>query len=80
MTTTERVITILTDSFTSVETITAESNLIDDLYLDGIDIVDLVNDLEDEFDIEIDDAAMSSIATVADVVKVVEAAAGGEVV
>ncbi len=50
------------------ETITPASNLIDDLHADSLDIVELVMDMEQEFDVEIPDEVLPNIKTVGDVV------------
>ena len=50
------------------ETITPSSNLIDDLHADSLDIVELVMDMEQEFDVEIPDEVLPNIKTVGDVV------------
>lgn len=48
--------------------ITAESNMIEDLGADSLDLVDLVMTVEDEFDIEVPDEDIENIKTVGDVV------------
>ena len=50
------------------ETITPSSSLIDDLHADSLDIVELVMDMEQEFDVEIPDEVLPNIKTVGDVV------------
>lgn len=52
--------------------ITMDSNIIDDLGADSLDIVDLVMSLEEEFDTEIPDEAIENIKTVGEVVKYIE--------
>ena len=47
--------------------IVSESNILDDLGADSLDVVELVMALEDEFDIEVPDEAAESIRTIADV-------------
>ena len=54
------------------ESITMDTNLIDDLGADSLDIVDLVMSFEDEFDLEIPDDQVENIKTVGDVVKYIE--------
>lgn len=49
-------------------TITMESKLIDDLKADSLDIVELIMDLEQEFDVEIPDEELPKVQTVADIV------------
>lgn len=54
------------------EEIDYESNIIDDLGADSLDIVDLVMSVEDEFGIEVPDEALETISTVEDMVKYIE--------
>ena len=49
-----------------------ESNIIDDLGADSLDIVDLVMSVEDEFGIEVPDEALENISTIEDMVKYIE--------
>lgn len=49
-----------------------ESNLIDDLGADSLDIVDLLMSVEDEFGIEVSDEALENIKTIEDMVKYIE--------
>ena len=53
--------------------IAPESSIIDDLGADSLDIVDMVMNLEEEFDIEIPDEEIESMKTVSDIVKFIEA-------
>lgn len=46
--------------------------LVSDLDLDSFDLVQLVCDIEDEFDIRIPDKALKNFITVGDVVKYIE--------
>ena len=54
------------------EDITLESNIVDDLGADSLDVVDLVMSLEDEFDQEIPDEAIEEVKTVGDIVHYIE--------
>ncbi len=49
-------------------TITMTSRLIDDLKADSLDIVELIMDLEQKFNIEIPDEELPKVQTVADIV------------
>lgn len=65
----ERVKKIIVDRLGVEESvITLESNFKEDLDADSLDVVELVMELEDEFDIEISDEDAEKIATVGDVV------------
>ncbi|MDG5788226.1 acyl carrier protein [Evansella sp. AB-P1] len=50
----------------------AEATFKDDLGADSLDVVELVMELEDEFDLEISDEDAEKIATVGDVVEYIE--------
>jgi acyl carrier protein len=50
-----------------------ESSFKDDLGADSLDVVELVMELEDEFDLEISDEDAEKITTVGEVVKYIEA-------
>lgn len=52
--------------------VTMEASFKDDLGADSLDLVELVMELEDEFDIEIADEEAEKIATVGDVIKYIE--------
>ncbi len=52
--------------------ITPDSDIVDDLGADSLDIVDLVMSIEDEFGIEVPDEAVEEIKTVHDAVKYIE--------
>lgn len=52
--------------------ITADTKLVEDLGADSLDVVDLVMNLEDEFDIEIPDEDIENVRTVGDIVKYLE--------
>ncbi len=52
--------------------ITYESNILDDLGADSLDVVDLIMSIEDEFGMEVPDEAVDNIRTVEDMVKYIE--------
>lgn len=65
----ERVKKIIVDRLGVEESVIAlESNFKEDLDADSLDVVELVMELEDEFDLEISDEDAEKIATVGDVV------------
>lgn len=54
------------------DAVTMEANIQDDLGADSLDIVDLIQEIEDEFDISIPDDAVEGIKTVGDIANYVE--------
>lgn len=52
--------------------ITADTDIVDDLGADSLDIVDLVMNMEEEFDLEIPDEDIEGARTVGDLVKYLE--------
>lgn len=63
------------ESFTKMakgKNVTGES-VIKDLGLDSLDIVDLLMDLEEKYNIEFENEEMTSLVTVEDVIKAIEA-------
>tara|TARA_B100001057_G_scaffold499501_1_gene610412 strand:+ start:2013 stop:2243 length:231 start_codon:yes stop_codon:yes gene_type:complete len=55
-----------------VSTITPESHVVNDLNFDSLDSVQIVLELEQEFDIEVSDDEIDSIQTVQDIIDLVE--------
>ena len=56
----------------TLEDCNENSQLIADLGFNSLDLISIVNDLEEEFNIVIDDADMDAIVTVKDVVDLIE--------
>lgn len=54
------------------EEVTPEASFKDDLGADSLDVVELVMELEDEFNIEISDEDAEKVTTVGEVVKYIE--------
>ena len=54
------------------DTITPEANIQEDLGADSLDIVELIQTIEDEYDISIPDEAVEEIKTVNDIVNYIE--------
>lgn len=54
-------------------TITPETRLVEDLKADSANVMVMIMDLEDQFNITVDDSAITSLKTVGDVVKYIEA-------
>ena len=53
-----------------ISEITPETSVMEDLEADSLDLFQIINDIEDEFDVKIENT--DEIKTVADVVKMVE--------
>jgi acyl carrier protein len=69
----EKVKAILSSQFDVEEdAITADTNILDDLGADSLDVVDMLMSLEDEFDVEIPDEEIEKLQTVGDVVAYIE--------
>jgi acyl carrier protein len=69
----EKIRKILADQLEIEENmITIESNLVDELNADSLDIVELIMDLEQEFDISIPDEDLPKVSTVNDIVSYIE--------
>ena len=54
------------------EKVTAEASIQDDLGADSLDIVDLIQTIEDEYDLSIPDEAVEGFKTVGDIVSYIE--------
>jgi acyl carrier protein len=52
--------------------ITPESDFLRDLKINSAHLVDIVLDIEEAFDIQIDDASMDSMKTVSDALRIIE--------
>ncbi len=56
-----------------VKNITPETKLVEDLKADSANIMVMILDMEDNFDITVEDSAITSLKTVGDVVKYIDA-------
>ncbi len=54
------------------EKVTMEANLINDLEMDSLDAADLAMELEDQFEITIDDSEFANLITVQDIVDYID--------
>ncbi len=69
----EKIKVILSNQFDVEEdSITLNTNIVDDLGADSLDVVDMLMSLEDEFDIEIPDEEIEKIRTVGELVAYIE--------
>ncbi len=73
-----RVLELLARKVSPRRQITLESSVIEDTGLDSVSVMDLVMELEDEFDISIPLDRIAEVRTVADLAGAVEALAKGE--
>ncbi|MBQ6951493.1 MAG: acyl carrier protein [Clostridia bacterium] len=55
-----------------VSEVTADKRLVEDLKADSANVMVLIMDLEDAFDMMVDDTAINTLKTVGDVVKYIE--------
>ncbi len=67
----EKIKEIISESLdVDVDKITMETNLLEDLEADSLDLYQMISEVEEEFDVKIDE--IENIKTVADVVKIIE--------
>ncbi|MBE6735262.1 MAG: acyl carrier protein [Ruminococcaceae bacterium] len=70
----EKVKAILAEQFDIDEdTLTADTDLQEDLGADSLDVVDLLMSIEDEFEVEIPDEEIENIRTLGELVSYIEA-------
>lgn len=68
----EIVFRTLTDVIADDEVeITENSNIMDDLDMDSIEMQEVLSDLEDEFDIEILDSMLKRMITIGDIIDII---------
>ncbi len=56
----------------SMDDLSADTRIVDDLGADSIDVVDMLMTLEDEFNIQIPDEQIESLKTIGDVVDYIQ--------
>lgn len=56
----------------SKEDITLDQNLVDDLEIDSLDAFEIMSEIEDRFELELDDDVLDSVKTVEDIVTYIE--------
>lgn len=72
----EKVKTMLADHLNvDSNSITMESNIVADLHADSLDVVELLMDLEDEFNVSVPDDIANSLVTVGAIVEYIESQA-----
>lgn len=70
----ERVKTLMAEALNlDIADITPEATLKDDLGIDSLDAVELIMELEDEFDVKVEDAEAQGFVTIGDIVALLEA-------
>lgn len=69
----EKLKALISEQFgVDIETISAETNIIDDLGADSLDIVELIMLIEDEFMVSIPNEDILNLKTVGDVINYIE--------
>ena len=74
MTTFEKLKKIISEQlYVDESKITMDSDIVEDVEADSIEMVDIVMDIEDEFGVEIPDDAMETMHRIGDVVEYIDA-------
>lgn len=69
----EKIQEVLSQQFeVSADTITVDTNLVDDLGADSLDVVELIMSVEDEFGLSISDEDAANLTTVGKIVEFIE--------
>ncbi len=68
----EKVVEIIRENLAYDGELSMETNLIEDLDADSLDIVDISLELEEEYDIEVEDEDFEKLNTIEDIVKYIE--------
>ncbi len=69
----EKIAALLAAQFeVDANSINADTDFVEDLNADSLDVVDMLMSLEDEFDVEIPDEEIENIHTVGDLVSFIE--------
>jgi acyl carrier protein len=64
----QKIISIIQDNIDFAEEICVNDHLMDDLNVDSISMLMILNDIEDEFSIQIDESEIEGIERVSDIV------------
>lgn len=67
----KKIVTPYTQNKAGLENFSIETDLINDLEINSANLVDVVLDVEDEFNIEIDNDSMDGMRTVGDAIEIV---------
>ncbi|MDD2429559.1 MAG: acyl carrier protein [Eubacteriales bacterium] len=69
----ETVSKLITDQLkVAPEKVTVEARLVEDLGADSANVMVLIMDLEDEYQLQVEDSAITTLKTVGDIVKYIE--------
>ena len=70
----DRILEIIAEQFNvKVEDLDEDTNFVDDLNVDSIELLELVMTIEDEFDLELEDEVLENLTTVGDVIDFIDA-------
>ncbi len=70
----DRILEIIAEQFNvKVEDLDEDTNFVDDLNVDSIELLELVMTIEDEFDLELEDEVLENLTTVGDVIDYIDA-------
>ena len=72
----QTIIAVYVEDKSMLENTSGETNLLSDLDINSANLVDIIIDVEDAFDIEIDDDSAEKMLTVKDAVEVVQSKIG----
>ena len=67
----KKIVTPYTQNNTALENFSFETDFIKDLEINSANLVDVVLDVEDEFNIEIDNDSMDGMLTVGDAIRII---------
>ncbi|MCD1147070.1 acyl carrier protein [Peptoniphilus sp. KCTC 25270] len=69
----EKILEMIAEQFNvSIENLNGDTNFVDDLNADSIELVEMVMSLEEEFDIQLEDEELAEIKTIGDVLELIE--------
>ncbi|MDO5713229.1 MAG: acyl carrier protein [Tissierellia bacterium] len=69
----EKILSMIGEQFNvDVNDLTEDTNFMDDLNADSIELVELVMSIEDEFEIQVEDEVLEQLKTIGDVLDYIE--------